>query len=108
MIIENCVAKGKTSLHYMQKVAEDFAARNIRTVKEAKTAMNQGSSLYYAVLKAFGIRGRNLVPEEQNFLKQWSDRMGFSTEIIEEACSRTIRSTHEANCLCKLYSEEMA
>ena len=95
--IENCVAKGKTSLHYMQKVAEDFAARNIRTVKEAKTAMNQGSSLYYAVLKAFGIRGRNLVPEEQNFLKQWSDRMGFSTEIIEEACSRTIRSTHEAN-----------
>lgn len=23
--------------------------------------------------------------------------MGFSTEIIEEACSRTIRSTHEAN-----------
>ena len=97
VIIENCVAKGKTSLHYMQKVAEDFAARNIRTVKEAKTAMNQGSSLYYAVLKAFGIRGRNLVPEEQNFLKQWSDRMGFSTEIIEEACSRTIRSTHEAN-----------
>mgnify|MGYP000093310490 FL=1 len=44
VIIENCVAKGKTSLHYMQKVAEDFAARNIRTVKEAKTAMNQGSS----------------------------------------------------------------
>ena len=54
VIIENCVAKGKTSLHYMQKVAEDF-------------------------------------------LNQWSDRMGFSTEVIVEACSRTIRSTHEAN-----------
>ncbi len=97
VIIENCVAKGKSSLYYMQKVAEDFASRNIRTVKEAKTAMNQGSSLYYAVLKAFGIRGRNLVPAEQDFLNQWSDRMGFSTEVIEEACSRTIRSTHEAN-----------
>ena len=97
VIIENCVAKGKTSLHYMQKVAEDFAARNIRTVEEAKAAMNQGSSLYYAVLKAFGIRGRNLVPAEQDFLNQWSDRMGFSTEVIVEACSRTIRSTHEAN-----------
>ena len=97
VIIENCVAKGKTSLHYMQKVAEDFAARNIRTVEEAKAAMNQGGSLYYAVLKAFGIRGRNLVPAEQDFLNQWSDRMGFSTEIIVEACSRTIRSTHEAN-----------
>lgn len=97
VIIENCVAKGKTSLHYMQKVAEDFASRNIRTVKEAKTAMNQGSTLYYAVLKAFGIRGRNLVPAEQNFLNQWSINMGFSTEVIEEACSRTIRSTHEAN-----------
>lgn len=97
VIIENCVAKGKSSLYYMQKVAEDFASRNIRTVKEAKTAMNQGSSLYYAVLKAFGIRGRNLVPAEQDFLNQWSDRMGFSTEVIEEACSRTIRSAHEAN-----------
>ena len=93
MIIENCVAKGKTSLHYMQKVAEDFAARNIRTVKEAKTAMNQGSSLYYAVLKAFGIRGRNLVPEEQNFLKQWSDDP---------------KHPRGQFCLCKLYSEEMA
>lgn len=97
VIIENCVAKGKTSLHYMQKVAEDFAARNIRTVEEAKAAMNQGGSLYYAVVKAFGIRGRNLVPAEQDFLNQWSDRMGFSTEVIVEACSRTIRSTHEAN-----------
>ena len=85
VIIENCVAKGKTSLHYMQKVAEDFAARNIRTVEEAKAAMNQGSSLYYSVMKAFGIRGRNLVPAEQDFLNQWSDRMGFSTEIIVEA-----------------------
>ncbi|MEI3280183.1 MAG: DnaD domain protein [Eubacterium ramulus] len=68
VIIENCVAKGKTSLHYMQKIAEDFAAQYPHG-KEAKTAMNQGSSLYYAVLKAFGIRGRNLVPPKAEFSK---------------------------------------
>ena len=34
-LIENCVSKGHTSLHYMQRIAEDFADHNIRTVEEA-------------------------------------------------------------------------
>ena len=33
-LIENCVSKGHTSLHYMQRIAEDFADHNIRTVEE--------------------------------------------------------------------------
>ena len=96
-LIENCVAKGHTSLHYMQRIAEDFASRNIRTVEEARQVLNQDSSLYHAVMKAFGIRGRNLVPSEMNFLKQWNTHMGFSEELITEACSRTIRAIHEPN-----------
>ena len=56
--------------------------------------LNQDSSLYYTVIKAFGIRGRNLVPPEMNFLKQWSTKFGFPEELIAEACSRTIRAIH--------------
>lgn len=94
-LIENCVAKGHTSLHYMQRVAEDYSARGIHTVEEAKEMINRNSAIYYAVMKAFGIRGRNLVPSETNFLKIWSVRLGFNADLIAEACSRTIRSIHE-------------
>lgn len=94
-LIENSVAKGHTSLHYMQRIAEDYFARQIHTVDEARDLMNQNSAIYYAVMKAFGIRGRNLVPSETSFLKTWSGKMGFSAEMISEACSRTIKAIHE-------------
>jgi DnaD/phage-associated family protein len=94
-LIENCVAKGHTSLHYMQRIAEDFSARQIHTVEEARNMMNQDTADYHAVMKAFGIRGRNLVPSETSFIRNWSTKMGFSTELIAEACSRTIRAIHE-------------
>lgn len=94
-LIENSVAKGHTSLHYMNRIAEDFAAREIRTVEAAKDLMNQRSAVYYAVMKAFGIRGRNLIPSETSYLHTWTAKMGFSAELISEACSRTIRAIHE-------------
>ena len=94
-IIESCVSKGHTSLHYMQRVAEDYHAKNIRCVEDARSLMNRDAGVYRAVMKAFGIRGRNLVPAEMNFLKSWSQTMGFSDEMISEACSRTIKAIHE-------------
>ncbi len=94
-LIENCVSKGHTSLNYMQRIAEDYAARNILTVDEAKAFSSQTSSVYYAVMKAFGIRGRNLVPSETNYLNTWTDEFGFSEELIAEACGRTINAIHE-------------
>lgn len=94
-LIENCIAKGHPSLHYMQKVAEDWYSKNIHTPEEAKQLVSQNSETYYAVMKAFGIRGRNLVPSEMELLKKWSNTYGFSKEIITEACSRTIQNIHE-------------
>lgn len=94
-LIENCIAKGHSSLHYMQKVAEDWYARNIHTVEEAKQQVSQNNELYYTVMKALGIRGRNLVPSEMELLKKWSATYAFSKEIIAEACRRTIQNIHE-------------
>lgn len=96
-LIENCVAKGHTSLHYMQKIAEDFDAKNIRTVSAAKELLNQNTAVYHAVMRAFGIRGRNLVPSETEFLSRWQRDLGFSPELIAEACGRTINTIHEAS-----------
>ncbi|MCC8150877.1 MAG: DnaD domain protein [Lachnospiraceae bacterium] len=94
-LIENCVDSGHTSLRYMQKIAEEYAAREIHTVEEARLFTSQNSAVYYAVMKSFGIRGRSLIPSEMNYLKQWSGSLGFSVDMISEACTRTIRAIHE-------------
>ncbi len=94
-LIENCVAKGHSSLQYMQQIAEDYAAKGIQSVEEAKVFTSETSEVYHAVMKAFGIRGRNLVPSETAFLTYWSGTLGFSIEMISEACTRTIRTIHE-------------
>ncbi len=94
-LIENCVSRGHTSLNYMQRIAEDYYARGIQTVDEARAYTNQTSSVYYAVMKAFGIRGRNLVPSETNYLNTWTGKFGFSEDMITEACARTMNTIHE-------------
>lgn len=94
-LVEHCVQKGHPSLRYMQRVAEDYFACGIRTVEEAKDRAQQDADAYHAVMKAFGIRGRSLTEEELAFLNSWSRGMGFSSEMIAEACTRTIRATHE-------------
>lgn len=94
-LIENCIAKGHSSLRYMQKVAEDWFSQNIKTPEEAKQHVSRNNETYYVVLKAFGIRGRNLIPSEMDLLKKWSVTYGFDKELISEACQRTIQNIHE-------------
>ncbi len=96
-LIETNVSCGHTSLHYMQRIAEDYAARDIRTVEEARLLAVQSSDVYRAVMKAFGIRGRNLAPAETKYLNDWTGKFGFGTDLISEACARTIGAIHEPN-----------
>jgi len=47
----------------------------------------------FAVLKAFGIKGRNPAPIEINYIKKWTEEYGFTLDIVLEACNRTISNT---------------
>lgn len=94
-LIESCVSRNHKSLHYMQRIAEDLASRNIRTVAAAQEYLNQNTESYHAVMKAFGIRNRNLIPAETRHLNRWSNEWGFSPDMISEACQRTIQTIHE-------------
>ena len=92
-LIEYCVENGHKSMHYIESVALAWADKNITTVTEAK----ENSSLYrknhFAILKAFGITGRNPAPIEMNHIKRWTEEYGFTLDIIIEACNRTIANT---------------
>lgn len=96
-LVEYCVEKGHASIHYMNKVALDWADNDISTLEAAKQNTNIHSQSYYAVMKAFGISGRNLLQNEIAFIEKWTNLYGFTLDIINEACARTIRNTGKAN-----------
>jgi len=92
-LIEYCVETGHKSMHYIESVALAWADKNITTVTEAKENSSLYHKHYFAVLKAFGISGRNPAPVEVNYIKKWMDELGFTLDIILEACNRTISNT---------------
>ncbi len=94
-LIETCVSGGHKNLRYMQRVAEDYASKGITTVEDARAYSGENGTLGRMVAKAFGIRGRLLAPGEMAYVSSWSDKLGFSPEMISEACARTIAAIHE-------------
>lgn len=94
-LIEYCVSKDSTSRHYMRKVALGWAEAGVSTVAQAKQDTNLYNKNYYAVLNAFGIKGRAPAEPEQEKMARWFGELGFSIDLVLEACKRTIRSTHQ-------------
>lgn len=92
-LVEYCVSNKKKSIRYMEKVALAWAEDGITTVEQAKAHNELYSKEVFDVLKAFGISGRNPVPNELSYIKKWTKEFGFSTNIILEACERTMKNT---------------
>ena len=89
-LIESCVDKGHVSIHYMNKVALNWAENHFSTVEEAKQSASIHSQAYYAVMKSFGISGRSLAEAESAYVEKWTKTYSFTLDIITEACKRTI------------------
>ena len=49
----------------------------------------------YTVLNAFGIKNRGPAVSEVTYIQKWTDEFGFTLDIIQEACSRTIAAIHQ-------------
>lgn len=94
-LIESCVENGHKSMHYIRKVAFSWTDEGIVTVAQAK----EQSALYnkncYTVLNAFGIKNRAPAASELTYIRKWNEDYAFSSDIIAEACRRTITATHQ-------------
>ena len=89
-LVEYCITKGHSSLRYMNKVALSWADAGIKTVDQAKDDAAAHSQIYYSVMKALGITGRNLVDSEVSLINKWVGEYGFDIELVKAACSKTI------------------
>lgn len=94
-LVEYCITNGHSSLRYMDKVALGWAENGIDNIDKAKEHVSIRSKAYYSIMKAFGISGRNLADSEMSFVNKWTKEYGFDTELIQEACKRTISATQK-------------
>ena len=89
-LVEYCITKGHSSLRYMNKVALGWADAGIKTVDQAKDDAAAHSQIYYSVMKALGITGRNLVDSEVSLINKWVGEYGFDIELVKATSSITI------------------
>lgn len=94
-LVEYSITTGHSSFRYMDKVAIAWSENGIDTIDKAKEHISLRSKTYYSIMKAFGISGRNLAESEMDFVNKWSKEYGFDSELIQEACKRTISATQK-------------
>lgn len=92
-LIEYCVSRNHKSIRYIETVALAWAEAGITTVQMAKEANSRYSKEYFAILKALGISGRNPIDSEIAMMDKWLRDFGFTMDLIQEACSRTVLQT---------------
>ena len=96
-LIEYCVSRNHRSIRYIETVALAWAGEGISSVAEAKKANARYRRDYYTILKAMGITNRSPVETEITLMDTWLKTYGFSLEIIQEACTRTVLQTGQAS-----------
>lgn len=93
-LYEYCISKNKKNLSYIEAVALSWAKDGIDTVEKAEASAALYNNNYNAVNKAFGL---NRAPGqvERQYIDKWVHKYGFSSDLIVEACNRTILATQK-------------
>lgn len=94
-LVESCAQNGHTSIRYIEKVGLNWHERGFKTADEAKTQSMGYKKDIFAVMRAFGLSGRNPADSEIDLMDKWFGAFGFTREIVVEACSRTMASIHK-------------
>lgn len=92
-LVEYCVSKNHTAIRYIEATALKWAESGIRTVTAAKQEAKIHSPAYYAVMRSFGITGRNLVPSETDYIEKWRSEYGFRSISSVRHVSRPSRAS---------------
>lgn len=94
-LVEYCVQGGHYSIRYLESVALNWHERGIDTVDRAREYTAAFNKDGFAVMRAFGINDRRPGEAEQQMIQKWFKELGFTREIVLEACSRTLKAIHK-------------
>lgn len=91
-LIQYCVERGKKDFRYIEKVAISWAEEGITTPKQAAKAAKKYDKIFYDIMKALGKSGTP-TKAEAGYILRWKQELGFTPDIIFEACERTVMAT---------------
>lgn len=91
-LFEYSASRGKKDLRYIEKVALGWFEEGIKTPKEAKASVHKYDREVYDIMKLLGKSG-SPTRTEIDFIERWRGEYGYGTDIIAEACRRTVMAT---------------
>ncbi|MCM1268812.1 MAG: DnaD domain protein [Bacteroidales bacterium] len=91
-LLQYCVDRGKRDFRYIEKVAISWAQQGIDSPKQAASLAGKYERSYYEIMRALG---KNSVPTdaEAAYIERWLKTYGFETDVILDACERTVLAT---------------
>ena len=87
-----CVDRGKKDFKYIDKVAVSWAEEGVTTPKQAQRHANKYDKCVYTIMNELGKTG-SPTAKEMEYINRWTKEYGFTTDIILEACERTVLAT---------------
>ena len=91
-LLQYCVDRDKKDFRYIEKVAVSWAEQGITTPKQAQKLAAKYDKNVYAIMNGLGKNGAP-TPKEMEYITRWIKEYHFSTDIIMEACERTVLAT---------------
>ena len=91
-LLQYCIDRGKRDFRYIEKVAIGWAEAHITTPEQAQSQSMKYDKDTYVVMNALG-KNSQPTAKEAEFVKRWYQIYGFTSDVILEACERTVMAT---------------
>lgn len=91
-LLQYCVDRQKKDFKYIEKVAINWAQEGVTTPKQAQLMAGKYDKSVYTIMNELGKSG-SPTTKEMEFINRWTKEYAFSTDIIIEACQRTVMAT---------------
>lgn len=95
MVIQYCCSIGKKQMRYIERVALDWLDAGVTSLETAEAHIHRLDELkgtYEEVKSAFGIRDRELVKKEKEYIDKWYQEYHSGIQLIRLAYERTIEN----------------
>ena len=93
-LMQYCAGNHKKDFRYMEKVAINWNQSGIKSPEQARAQIGRHDSDIMTVMRSLGMEN-SPTDKEISFISKWSAELGFSMEIILEACDRTVMATQK-------------
>lgn len=91
-LLQYCIDRGKKDFRYIEKVAISWAQAHITTPEQAQKQAMKYDKDTYTVMNALGKNNQPTLKEAE-YIKRWYQIYGFTSDVILEACERTVMAT---------------